>query len=78
MITIQRFGREFSEGNKCPACSGSRDKGGRLAAKKRVNVFLKCARCKYTIHSERVVIAQMQKHQARRDKAIGFNAKRHV
>jgi hypothetical protein len=78
MITIQRFGREFSEGGRCPACSGSRDKGGRLVAKKRVNVFLKCAACKYAIHSERVIIAQMKKQQARRDKALRFNSKRHI
>jgi tRNA(Ile2) C34 agmatinyltransferase TiaS len=62
----------------CPACSGSTDKGGRLEVKRRKNEYLKCKRCKYTIHSEKTVIKQIERAQNRRGKELGFYAKRHL
>lgn len=38
---------KWQEGQKCPACSSERDKGGRLAAFKKKHWYLKCQRCKW-------------------------------
>lgn len=51
-------------GDKCPACSVERDKGGRLELRQRKNKYLKCSQCKYTVHSLRV----FQEQQARKEK----------
>lgn len=51
MITIDRYGSRYTEGGKCPACSNEIDTGGRLKRQKRKYFFLKCAKCKYTIHA---------------------------
>lgn len=51
MITVERFGRIYKTGQRCPACSGERDQGGRLQTKRRKYFFLKCDRCKYIIRS---------------------------
>lgn len=72
MHTITKFGRQYKEGGKCPACSSSTDKGGRLELKRRKNIFLKCAKCRYSVHSEKVVVAQMKKAHDRHDKQIGL------
>lgn len=78
MLTITKFGRTYHEGGNCPACSGTKDKGGRLAAKKRKNLFLICFKCKYTIHSEKVVLNQIVRAQKLHDKQIGMAAKKHI
>jgi hypothetical protein len=48
------------DGDKCPACSGERDKGGRLELKVskfktkngHMQFWLKCSNCKYTLGSK--------------------------
>ena len=44
---------EYHEGDRCPACSSEKDCGGRLEMKKRKFPYLKCCKCKYTIHEEK-------------------------
>ena len=78
MHTLKRFGREFSEGGRCPACSGSRDTGGRLELKRRKNFFLKCKKCRYTLHSEKTIMRNIQRASAYHDKQIGMNTKTHL
>lgn len=51
MKSIELNGTSYHEGSKCPACSSERDKGGRLELKKRVQIFLKCNLCRYSILS---------------------------
>lgn len=67
-MKITRFGRVFEKGGKCPACSSSRDTGGRLELKKRKNFYLKCKKCKYAVKSEKVILAQIAKVQKLHDK----------
>ncbi len=65
MIRVEKYGNVYYEEGKCPACSSEVDKGGRLQAHKRTNYYLKCERCKYTIHSTRSLekkIAKAKKH----------------
>ena len=67
--TITLNGFKYQQDSKCPACSSEVDKGGRLQLKKRVNYFLTCNNCKYTIKSARAVNKQENYMQRRRDKA---------
>lgn len=55
MIRVEKYGNVYYEQGKCPACSSEQDKGGRLQAHKRTNYYLKCDRCKYTIHSTKAL-----------------------
>lgn len=46
---VNRNGVIYYEGQKCPACSGERDKGGRMETVKPKQVSLRCTLCKYTV-----------------------------
>jgi uncharacterized Zn finger protein len=63
-IKIRRFGNVFKSGEKCPACSRETDKGGRLVGMKKKNVYLKCDKCKYTLHGEKAILKQESRRQS--------------
>ncbi len=44
----------YREGQRCPACSAERDRGGRLVAHKKKHWYLNCAVCKYSIIKSKV------------------------
>jgi tRNA(Ile2) C34 agmatinyltransferase TiaS len=71
-IRVEKYGVVYLEHARCPACSSEVDKGGRLEAKRKKNIFLKCNRCKYTIHSTRALEKKEQKFKHYRDKAVGL------
>jgi len=45
---------KWQVGQKCPACSSERDKGGRLIAKKKTQWYLKCLRCKWSVSQSKL------------------------
>lgn len=65
-------GTRYYEQDRCPSCSSERDTGGRLELKKRTNYFLKCAKCKYTVKSEKAINKQLSYLKKKQDKAIGL------
>lgn len=69
-LYITLNGTRYTEESKCPACSGERDTGGKLEFKKRTNWFLKCIKCKYVIHSERVKLKQELYRKKRNDRKL--------
>jgi len=67
---IKLNGTIYREDSKCPACSGERDTGGRLEFRKRKNWFLKCRKCKYAVHSDRVKLQQEKWRKKKFDRKI--------
>lgn len=70
MTTIHRWGKAFTEGGKCPACSGERDTGGKLQLRQRKNIYLKCNKCRYTIKTEKAALEQEKRLRRIRDKKL--------
>lgn len=72
--SIYRFGVKYVENQVCPACSNEIDKGGRLRMNKRVNCFLKCDRCKYTIKSTNSMMKNYIFLKRKQDKQNGHSS----
>ena len=68
-------GSTYTEGSRCPACSAEKDTGGRLEFKKRTNWYLKCFKCRYTVHGERAKNKQALYVKKKRDANLGIRTK---
>lgn len=65
-------GSTYYEDDKCPACSGERDIGGRLCLRKRTNHYLVCRKCKYAVKGEQSILKQEIYLKKRNDKKLGL------
>jgi len=62
----------YREGQKCPACSSERDKGGRLhkAIRSVTSYYLKCQVCRYSVTETKVSDRDRLYVQKKKDKAL--------